>query len=68
MIMWIVPLGVLVLQLVWLISALRAGSQLAMAQQQYQAQYWQYQQNMQAYGGYVPPQTPPPSAGGNPQQ
>ena len=60
---WFVVIGLLVLQLIWLIAAARAGRQAALAQQQYQGQYWQYQQNMQAYGGYAPPPpipVPPP--------
>jgi hypothetical protein len=64
LIIWLIPLALLVLQLIWLIAALRARSQVALAQQQYQAQYWQYQQNMQAYGGYAPPPplpAPPPA-------
>jgi hypothetical protein len=68
-IVWFVPLALLGLQLAWLIGAIRASSRVAMAQQQYQAQYWQYQQNMQAYGGYgqVPPSSVPtqPPAGDN---
>jgi hypothetical protein len=58
---WLVPLALLVLQLVWLFAALRARSHVALAQQQYQAQYWQYQQNMQAYGRYAPPPPLPPN-------
>ena len=58
-------------QLIWLIGAVRNTGQLSAAQQQYQMQYWQYQQNMQAYSGYgyaqpapaaPPPNVAPPSA------
>jgi hypothetical protein len=62
-------LGSLGLLFVWLITAFRAAGNLALAKQQYAAQYWQYQQNMQAYGyaqqqqaqlGYpTAPPTPP---------
>jgi hypothetical protein len=57
---WLVPLALLVLQLIWLITAIRAAPRMAMAQQQYQAQLWQYQQNIQAYGGYGQALSPPP--------
>lgn len=52
----IVALGTL---LAMLIAAARASGRVTAARQQYQAQYWQYQQNMQAYGtgyGYGQPQ------------
>ena len=67
----LIPAGLLVPLMTWLIKAMRAQPHLASAQQQYMAQYWQYQQNMQAYsGGYgyagqvqptdAPKQIPPP--------
>jgi hypothetical protein len=65
---WIVPLGLLVLQLIWLIAALRGRRQVAFAQQQYQAQYWQYQQNMQGYSGYGQAPPPPPPLPQNPPE
>jgi hypothetical protein len=48
----LIPTGLLVPLVIWLIGALRALPHLASAQQQYLAQYWHYQQNMQAYSGY----------------
>lgn len=61
------PLALLIWQLVCLIRAARAASAVAIARQQYQMQYWQYQQNLQAAqsgGGYgystPPPASPPP--------
>jgi hypothetical protein len=67
-------LAIFGLLFVWLTQAFRASGKIRHAQQQYQAQYWQYQQNMQAYmhaqqqGGYPnqgyaqagPPPVPPP--------
>jgi hypothetical protein len=56
----------LIWQLIWLIAAARNTTALWTAQQQYQMQYWQYQQNAQAYNGYgygsppIPPPTAPP--------
>jgi hypothetical protein len=53
-------------QLIWLIGAARNTGQLSAAEQQYRTQYWQYQQNMQAYQGYgygaasPSPSAPPP--------
>ena len=65
----LVPAGLLVPLVNWLIGALRALPHLANAQHQYMAQYWQYQQNMQAYAGYgyaaqvqQPPAPPDPIA------
>ena len=71
-----IPFAMLILLCVWLVGALRATRQTSLAQQQYAAQYWQYQQNAQAHGGYgyaapqqplsplpppsIPPQSPPP--------
>ena len=55
----------LIWQLIWLIGAARNTTALWAAQQQYQMQYWQYQQNMQAHSGYgygaqpIAPPTPP---------
>jgi hypothetical protein len=57
----IVPLALVVLEMIWLVQALRAGSQIRSLQAQYQAQYHQYQQQQQAYAqqyGYA--QQPPP--------
>jgi hypothetical protein len=53
------------LTLAWLIQAIRASRNVSLAQQQYAAQYWHYQQTMQAYAnagyGYgVPSQGQPP--------
>jgi low affinity Fe/Cu permease len=65
----VVALAVIVLQFVWLIQATIASGRVQLAQQQFAAQYWQYQQTMQAYAnagyGYQTPQqsspaTPPP--------
>jgi hypothetical protein len=64
-----IPLSLLVLQLVWLIQAVRARGRLAAMHMQQQAQLWQYQQMQQSYGqggmyGYPtqpPPPPPPPS-------
>jgi hypothetical protein len=55
------------LMIAWLIQAIRASGRVTLAQQQYAAQYWQYQQTMQAYAnagyGYgVPPQGQVPVA------
>jgi MFS family permease len=52
--------------LIWLIQAIRAAGTIQLAQQQYAAQYWHYQQTMQAhanagYGYGQPPQASPPS-------
>jgi hypothetical protein len=50
----------------WLIGAMRASANWSAAQQQYQAQYWQYQQNMQQYGiPPAPPNTPAQPGAGN---
>jgi hypothetical protein len=58
-----VPFALLVLQARWLSSALRSARQLKAAQTQYAAQYWQYQQQPPATGGYgytaPPPGTSP---------
>ena len=56
----IITLGLFTLLFVWLISAARAAPKLKSAQQQYQSQYWQYHQNLQAYTGYP---TQPPAQG-----
>jgi hypothetical protein len=52
-----------ILQFVWLIQAAMASGKVGLAQQQYAAQYWQYQQTMQAYAkagyGYQTTQQPP---------
>jgi len=55
----IFSVGIFGLLFFWLIQAARASSSVQQAQQQYLAQYWQYQQNMQAHSGYgyaAPPQ------------
>jgi hypothetical protein len=60
-----IPLALLILNLFWLVQALRAVPQLRAMHAQYQAQFWQYQQSQQAYaqqpwyGGAPPP--PPPA-------
>jgi hypothetical protein len=56
----------LLLLVIWLIGALRATPRMLAAQQQFHAQYWQYQQNMQAYqnSGYSAPMAPPPPPSG----
>jgi hypothetical protein len=68
----VLSLALFGLLLFWLIQAIRGSSSVNQAQQQYLAQYWQYQQTMQAHGGYgyaAPPQegqaypTPPPLPG-----
>jgi hypothetical protein len=65
---YVVPFALLALNVVWLIQAARASSQIAGARQQYQAQLWQYQQYQEAYRqnaqqqGY--PQVPPQQPGG----
>jgi hypothetical protein len=71
----IITLSIFTMLFVWLISAARAAPKVKSAQQQYLSQYWQYQQNMQAYTtnptqppaqGYATsnePPVPPPSAG-----
>lgn len=38
------------LNIFWLVGAIRAGSRIGMARQQYAAEYHQYQQQQQAYG------------------
>jgi hypothetical protein len=48
-VMLLIPISLLGLLGAWLIGALRAMSRAGSYQQQYAAQYWQYQQNMQAY-------------------
>jgi hypothetical protein len=73
----LLPIGLMIPLIIWLISVLRATPQNMMAQQQYMAQYWHYQQQMHnspAYGyaqpqpgqGYAPPAIPqqpsPPDA------
>jgi hypothetical protein len=67
-----IPTGIMALLIIRLIQSLRVIPRLDSAQQQYLAQYWQYQQQMQAipgYGyapppqgghGYAPQTTPPP--------
>ena len=65
----VVQIGLCALLLVWLAQALRAIPHLTAIAQQYQAQYWQYEQQRQAYAyghgtvpgsaqpqGYAPPQ------------
>lgn len=56
---YVVPFGLVLLLLVWLIQAARAASRVAAARQQYQAQAWQYQQYQQAYLQQSPPQQQP---------
>ena len=64
----LIPLGLFVLQLIWLVQALKAGpstaANAATAMQQYQAQLWHYQQQQQAYQQAVLGGPPlPPGAG-----
>jgi hypothetical protein len=65
---YVVPFALLTLNLVWLIQAARASSQIAAARQQQQTQMWQYQQYQETYRqnaqqqGY--PQVPPQQPGG----
>jgi len=61
---YLVPFGLVLLLLVWLIQAARAASRVAAARQQHQAQAWQYQQYQQAYlqQGQAPSQPPASSA------
>jgi hypothetical protein len=61
---WGIAWVLFLVQLILLISAARASGRVAVSQQQLHAQYWQYQQNMQAYGGgggYHAPMAPPPA-------
>jgi hypothetical protein len=44
------PIGLFGLNVTWLIAAARNASQVAAAQRQYQAQFYFYQQQQQAYG------------------
>ncbi len=53
----LIPTAILIWLGIWLIPAARALSGMSLAQQQYQAQYWQYQQNMQAYHQQQAPPT-----------
>jgi hypothetical protein len=48
----VIAVGIFGTLFLWLLQAARASSSIKLAQQQYHAQYWQYQQNMQAYMGY----------------
>jgi hypothetical protein len=74
---FVIPLALFGLQLVWLIQAARAAPRVAAMrnhQQNYQAQLWQYQQQQQqpyAQGGYAtasaPMQPSPYGTGGAPQ-
>jgi hypothetical protein len=61
---WLVPLALYVLALVWLIQAARNASSVAAMQAEgqamYQAQYWQYQQGQQGYGYGQPSGAPQP--------
>jgi hypothetical protein len=58
---WIIPLVLSILLLVWLIQAARNAGQIKAWQQQYQAQYWQQQPYGGGYGYQQPPgQGPPP--------
>jgi hypothetical protein len=56
-----IPAALLLVTLITLVQAAKAGPQLAAMQQQRQFQMWQYQQQQQAYqqGGYAMPQPPP---------
>ncbi len=64
-VMVLVPTGLLVLVMTWLIQAIRAASQVSIQQQMMMAQMWQYQQQQAAYGGYhQTPVNPAPGYGG----
>lgn len=59
----LIPVALLVLQLVWLVQAVRASQSIDMMRMQQQQQYWQYtQQQQQMYGqpGVQPPMSSPP--------
>jgi hypothetical protein len=63
--MFTIVVGVLIWELIWLIGALRGSSAAQQLQAAYQAQYWQYVQQQQAYhagAGYSPPGTAAPGA------
>jgi hypothetical protein len=46
----VLPLGISIWLVAWLISAARSNANVAAARQQYQAQFYAYQQQQQAYG------------------
>jgi hypothetical protein len=52
-----VPLAAFGLNVLWLIAAARNGPRLRIAQQQFQAQFYQYQQQQPAYGSAWPQST-----------
>jgi hypothetical protein len=61
----VIPLALLAVLMYFLIAAARAAPQVRMMRDQYQSQFWQYQQNQQAYGQQpqhwqAPPPPPPP--------
>jgi hypothetical protein len=63
-----IPFGLFALLLVWLARSVHAAGRIRAMQQQYAMQYWQYQQQQQAYGqGYGTPGVPPPPQGYVPQ-
>jgi len=61
----LILVGLFSATVIWLIQAIRASATIHLAQQQYAAQYWQYQQTMQAYAnggyGYGAAPSPPPA-------
>lgn len=61
----ILPVTFIVLQLVWLVQAMRARGAIQAMQTQYQQQYWQYGQQQQQMYGYAPgagnPNVPAPT-------
>ncbi len=58
----VIPAGLAVLQTVWLTGAVRGLSRVTAGRDQLAAQYWHYQQQMQAYAGT--PGYPPYGQGG----
>jgi hypothetical protein len=62
----VIVIAAFVTLFIWLLSAVRSSGSISLAQRQYQAQYWQYQQNMQAYQAYA--QGAPPQSLGYPTQ
>jgi hypothetical protein len=57
-----VPLSLFLLNITWLVGAVRNAGRIAFARQQYQAQFYMHQQQQQAYGqpAYGMPAAPPP--------
>lgn len=53
----LIPIGLTILQMVWLIQAVKASGPAQLEMHQYQAQYHQYMQQQQQYS-YAPQQAP----------